>query len=1010
MSDSIEVSTPRPALPAPGEDNASTVVKTGDHSSMSNMAECGASAAVPSQNIRKGQVIQRGYVLNDTGALKKKLRHESRKEAFTLGVEARDGSNMVIEMKTSFFEYMKSNFINDVTKKDGIESIENAVAAKAQTESSGNAFVEFSLDIGFKVLDKILFTKLTAYTTSCRVLFQPMGSTPQMKALLGNKSVPRFFVDNYFLPWCEEVSTKKNFDEKKLLDDIREEIKRLDMIKLEAKKARKEGRLTSVSSPEVRCVAKVCKYTGLNSSNKSAVGICAKCGGFEHYECSKTKQETRDDIQRGEAQYFCSVCFLKNPSFIAFEASKPEKKQISPALGIIQVTSKVKAIPTAKVSAPPSPRSPERRFKCTSCEYVSHTEELLTNHEEEVHSSNKEQTSNVNNGCKESNTSVIPTEELSNQEETIIIEHPCTKCEETFTNANDHHIHMENEHSTKCPLCTKLFIDNDTFIVHMRNEHAPFCDTCEIKFITKEELEEHIENKHTTGDQVKCKLCDSNFPDLTKLETHTLKQHKPCTWCEDILVDEADLQNHVILKHSIKCSICNITANTDLDMEKHILSVHNISCPICGSKSETHQEFSKHFHENHIYRCQKCDKEFGKKEDLVQHIQQKHNHACTNCSETFLTVSELGTHTKEKHSFSCTVCDELFDRKQKLEDHIKEKHSFDCEKCDFKGISESVMETHILENHIYPDVNKEKHQEETNGETNEEQNDNNNKVDLGEVASLKEELKTLRNNFERLESVLQDSLEESSKIKSEYEAKLNEANDNLRVQRIENEELKEKVEVLFKLGRGYIDKQEKKQHSTNEINVDEIETVSVEEITLEDDTNVTNDDLQGWTRNKLRGFKRSSPTTTAEKNSSIKPSNDKNRGANNPPPLKPAEPTQVVPEKNNVQTERPKYCHYFSNIGKCIFEERTGGTCKFSHGDAPMCQRGASCTREKCMYKHPNLSGMRNSSSFLDQRKPRSGIFQNSGNINPWMMINPWWNPNQAYIPGPWNPNLTRQP
>ena len=283
-------------------------------------------------------------------------------------------------------------------------------------------------------------------------------------------------------------------------------------------------------------------------------------------------------------------------------------------------------------------------------------------------------------------------------------------------------------------------------------------------------------------------------------------------------------------------------------------------------------------------------------------------------------------------------------------------------------------------------------------------------MDLGEVASLKEELKTLRNNFERLESVLQDSLEESSKIKSEYEAKLNEANDNLRVQRIENEELKEKVEVLFKLGRGYIDKQEKKQHSTNEINVDEIETVSVEEITLEDDTNVTNDDLQGWTRNKLRGFKRSSPTTTAEKNSSIKPSNDKNRGANNPPPLKPAEPTQVVPEKNNVQTERPKYCHYFSNIGKCIFEERTGGTCKFSHGDAPMCQRGASCTREKCMYKHPNLSGMRNSSSFLDQRKPRSGIFQNSGNINPWMMINPWWNPNQAYIPGPWNPNLTRQP
>ena len=59
----------------------------------------------------EGQVVQKGYVLNDTGALKKKLRQESRKEPFNLGVEARDGSNMVIEMKTSFFEHVKNNLL-----------------------------------------------------------------------------------------------------------------------------------------------------------------------------------------------------------------------------------------------------------------------------------------------------------------------------------------------------------------------------------------------------------------------------------------------------------------------------------------------------------------------------------------------------------------------------------------------------------------------------------------------------------------------------------------------------------------------------------------------------------------------------------------------------------------------------------------------------------------------------------------------------------------------------------
>ena len=51
--------------------------------------------------VKKGQVVQRNYVLNDTAALKKKKRHETRKEPYNLGMEARDGSNMVIQMKTS---------------------------------------------------------------------------------------------------------------------------------------------------------------------------------------------------------------------------------------------------------------------------------------------------------------------------------------------------------------------------------------------------------------------------------------------------------------------------------------------------------------------------------------------------------------------------------------------------------------------------------------------------------------------------------------------------------------------------------------------------------------------------------------------------------------------------------------------------------------------------------------------------------------------------------------------
>ena len=116
-------------------------------------------------------------------------------------------------------------------------------------------------------------------------------------------------------------------------------------------------------------------------------------------------------------------------------------------------------------------------------------------------------------------------------------------------------------------------------------------------------------------------------------------------------------------------------------------------------------------------------------------------------------------------------------------------------------------------------------------------------------------MRVLKNNFERLDSLFQDSLEEVKTVRSECEAKLIEAENKLRVTKAENEELKEKVDVLFKLGRSYINKKEKhpptetedKNTDNKSSREDEIETVSVEEITIEE---VTEEDLQSWKKKK----------------------------------------------------------------------------------------------------------------------------------------------------------------
>ena len=250
--------------------------------------------------------------------------------------------------------------------------------------------------------------------------------------------------------------------------------------------------------------------------------------------------------------------------------------------------------------------------------------------------------------------------------------------------------------------------------------------------------------------------------------------------------------------------------------------------------------------------------------------------------------------------------------------------------------------------------------------------------------------------------MFQDSIEDNEKMKSEYTAKLLEATEKYRVTLQENEELKEKVEILFKLGRGYIDKTEPRQNTPPQQNHEIID----ETVETEGGKNET-ENLSSLAFNKYIGFRRVSPSTTAQASQASptpSPRRTSGPGAHPAPPTQPAPPApsdtetptindrlQSINRENrtpNVDTEVSRsvqYCHYFTNYGKCTFEEKTGYRCRFEHSVAPMCQRGTACERAKCMYTHPNVSGRNN--TFLG----RNMGFQN--NIAPWpQMMNQFAN------------------
>ena len=227
-----------------------------------------------------------------------------------------------------------------------------------------------------------------------------------------------------------------------------------------------------------------------------------------------------------------------------------------------------------------------------------------------------------------------------------------------------------------------------------------------------------------------------------------------------------------------------------------------------------------------------------------------------------------------------------------------------------------------------------------------------------------------------------ETLDESNKQKSALEVKLVEANENYSAIKAENEALKEKIDILFKLGREYLNG--KKVHG--DMAEDEITEIHPDE----------SDDLQEWTSQKLRGFlRKKGPIENSSKNREISPKKGLNE-AKKPTVVSNREREREKASDVSHDNQRVRFCHYYVNEGKCNFEKRTGERCKFEHKTAPACNFGSNCRRYKCMFSHPKVPNQ----PFLG-RNPH-----HLGQMN---MINPWFHPpvqNQRYYPNPWETNF----
>ena len=137
------------------------------------------------------------------------------------------------------------------------------------TDKKSDTLVEVAFQIAFLDNEKILNIKLTAYTTTSKIMLQPIGGKNHSNEVMDMKSIPGFFAEKIIIPWCNEQSEDGKFTEE-MRKDIGSSLKEAAK-KADTRKTKQENNV-SETKKDAKCLTKSFSYTGINPLNTSAVG------------------------------------------------------------------------------------------------------------------------------------------------------------------------------------------------------------------------------------------------------------------------------------------------------------------------------------------------------------------------------------------------------------------------------------------------------------------------------------------------------------------------------------------------------------------------------------------------------------------------------------------------------------------------------------------------------------------------------------------------------------------
>ena len=228
---------------------------------------------------------------------------------------------------------------------------------------------------------------------------------------------------------------------------------------------------------------------------------------------------------------------------------------------------------------------------------------------------------------------------------------------------------------------------------HLDSLHSK-CKVCQQYLVNEEMLLDHMDLEHPTVAPKPVVTEDQVTEDPATLEADCQDSQVKCKYCDRHFKNVAVCNMHINRRHKkVKCPQCEKNFVKQADCDNHVRDVHKLSCSISGCSVFKYNEIELHEHLRYdhrpdmVFRCNKCIKAFSTRSELHQHHEVYHGR-----------VKLAGM---QGRTFPCPRCSREFVSKSMLVNHSRDhrENVYGCNECPWHfntvaGLIKHCQDTH----------------------------------------------------------------------------------------------------------------------------------------------------------------------------------------------------------------------------------------------------------------------------------------------------------------------------